>query len=203
VTRASVVPSRARPVVVIVGPSAGGKSSVVRQLHGRGVVRVHPTWTTRPPRADEQDGCVQHRFVSETVFERLCGTGFFLETATPFGLPYRYGLPPVRTTRAGPADVVILRAPWAGQFEVLVGRHLVYQIEDTPQRCLERLLLRGGTAEETDARTAQWWWEIELGRAAAARVFVNDGSPAALAGAVAEAIRADGAAKRAGRREVA
>src|SRR3954451_2133494 len=101
-----------RPVVVFIGPSGSGKSTVVRELADRGLVTVHPTWTTRPRRQDEQAGSLEHRFVSDAEFDRLCERGFFLETVTLFGLPYRYGLPPVGSPRAtGALDAVMLRAP--------------------------------------------------------------------------------------------
>src|SRR5436305_590449 len=84
-----------RPVVVFIGPSGSGKSTVVRELASRGLVTVHPTWTTRPRRADEQQGSLEHRFVSDGEFDELCRRGCFIETVRLFGLPYRYGLPPL------------------------------------------------------------------------------------------------------------
>src|SRR6476660_9759614 len=40
-------------LLVFIGPSGSGKSTIVRTLVERRVVTVHPTWTTRPRRADE------------------------------------------------------------------------------------------------------------------------------------------------------
>src|SRR5579864_8816035 len=80
-------------LVVVIGPSGSGKSTVVRELYRRGVVRAIPTWTTRPRREDERAGSVEHRFISDAVFDALDARGFFDETATMPGLPYRYGLP--------------------------------------------------------------------------------------------------------------
>ena len=90
-----------RPVLVVIGPSASGKSSAVRELHRRGVVRVHPTWTTRPRRPDEGDGAPEHRFVTDTIFDDLEAAGFFLGTVCLPGLPYRYALPQVTGATTG------------------------------------------------------------------------------------------------------
>src|SRR4051812_28800945 len=114
-----------RPVVVFIGPSGSGKSTVVRELADRGLVTVHPTWTTRPRRADEQQGSLEHRFVSDDEFDELCRRKFFIDTVSLFGLAYRYGLPPLDDGSAGatspalhaaPVDAVMLRAPLVDRF---------------------------------------------------------------------------------------
>ena len=76
-----------RPVLVVIGPSASGKSTAVRELHRRGVAHVHPTWTTRPRRPDEGDGTLEHRFVTDAMFDELDAAGFFLGTVVLPGLP--------------------------------------------------------------------------------------------------------------------
>ena len=180
----------ARPVVVVIGPSAAGKSVVVRRLHERRIVTVHPTWTTRPRRAGEPE--VEHRFVSADRFARLCGEGFFAETARPFGLPHRYGLPPV--VAAGPVDLLIVRAPWVEQVARMVDRCVVYQVEACPRRCLLRLAGRGSSLTEVAARMEEHRRETALGRSLADRVFLNDGPLEPLVDAVAGAIGQDVAA---------
>src|SRR3954468_10651500 len=126
-----------RPVVVFIGPSGSGKSTVVRELADLGLVTVHPTWTTRPRRPDEQQGSLEHRFVSDDEFDRLCRRKFFIDTVSLFGLPYRYGLPPLSNPSSGPADpvdAVMLRAPLVDRFAEHVGAVTVYQIADTDDR---------------------------------------------------------------------
>jgi len=164
-----------RPLLVIIGPSACGKSSVVRELQRRRVIRVHPTWTTRPRRADEGRRCVQHRFVSERAFDRVCARRFFVDTVQPFGLPYRYGLPAISIAPAGPLDAVMVRAPLVTRMAELVPACLVYQIADMAERSARRLAARGSTAEDVAARLDDNRQEMAAGRLVAHRVFVNNG----------------------------
>src|SRR5260370_22327313 len=81
------------PVLVLIGPSGSGKSTVVRALADSGTVLVHPTWTTRPRRADEGRGSPEHRFVSEATFDRLDRACFFIESVSIFGRPAPFGRP--------------------------------------------------------------------------------------------------------------
>lgn len=180
-----------RPVLVIIGPSGVGKSTVVRTLARQGVLRVHPTWTTRPRRRDEAAGALEHRFLSERQFDHLCARGFFADTVALFGLPYRYGLPPLCTTPTGPVDTVMLRAPLVARFAASVPDHVVYQIEDRPERVVARLARRNSGDDDLEARLHDNRCEAVAGRGVAHRVFVNDRSLDRLATAVATALRRD------------
>ena len=184
----AAVPHR---VLVVVGPSASGKSSVVRELHRRQLVRVHPTWTTRPRRDDERDGSFEHRFVSDAVFDELRARGFFLGTAALPGLSHRYGLASLLAASGGPVDAVILRAQFVERVARAFPRQLVYQIEDTVERAEQRLLLRGCTAAEVAARLDEHHGEIAAGRRVAHRVIVNDRPVSALVDVVSAALRRD------------
>jgi guanylate kinase len=185
------MPTTVRPVVVVIGPSGSGKSSVVRELERRDVLRVHPTWTTRPRRPDEADGSLEHRFVSEAEFDQLRVEGFFQDTGTLFGLPHRYGLPPLRVSPTGPFDAVMLRAPFVERFSKLVPHRLVYQIRDDIERARCRLVARGVGPRELAARLDDNRREIAAGRRVADRVFVNDRTLDALVDAVAVALTTD------------
>jgi guanylate kinase len=178
-------------MLVIIGPSASGKSSVARELHRRRVLRVDPTWTTRPRRQDERPGCLEHRFVGDVAFDRLCAQGFFVETVTWLGGAHRYGLPRLPAPSPGLVDAVILRAPFVEAFARRVGDPLVYQIEDTAERARQRLVSRGCGAAELAARLDDHQRERLVGRRIAHRVFVNDRSLAVLVEAVAAALRED------------
>lgn len=170
-------------MLAVIGPSGGGKSSAVRLLAARAVLHVHPTWTTRPPRSDEVAGSIEHRFVSDEEFDDLCRAGFFLDTVAMFGLPFRYGLPPLTRCRDHCVDTVMLRAPLVDRF----ARHypvVVFQIEDSPARTAARLRARGTSDVDVTARLGDNNAEVAAGRLIADRVFVNNASLDVLAGAV-------------------
>jgi guanylate kinase len=164
------------PVIVLIGPSGSGKSSSVRALSDRGVLRVHPTWTTRPRRSDEADGSVEHRFVSEEEFDRLVANGAFLDTVALFGLPHRYGLPPIYWSSDGRMDAVMLRAPLVERFRKVVPDIFVLQIEDVAERAAGRLRERGGSDLDLQARIHDNEREIIAGRTLADAVVRNDGT---------------------------
>jgi guanylate kinase len=176
------------PLLVIIGPSASGKSSLARELHRRRLVSVRPTWTTRARRPDEQAGSVEHRFVSDATFDRLEERGHFVDTVTMFGLPHRYGLPATGPDPVGLAEVVLLRAPLLDRFALVAPAFTVFQIEDTPERIGARLRARGTGLDELAARTADNAREIAAGRARAHRVFSNHRTIEALADDVVAAI---------------
>src|SRR4051812_7880875 len=143
-----------RPVLVVIGPSASGKSTAVRELDRRGIVRVHPTWTTRPRRLDEAAGAFEHRFVTDEMFDVLERDGFFLGTVALPGLPFRYALPKPALDATGPVDTVMARAPFIEPFAQFFPERLVYQIEDTIDRAHTRLIARGSDDHEIVARLA-------------------------------------------------
>lgn len=173
------------PLLVIIGPSGSGKSSVVRLLAQRQFLRVHPTWTTRPRRDDEGDGSVEHRFVDDASFDALVAAGSFLDTVSLFGLPYRYGLPPIRRSTDGRTDTIMLRAPLVERFHRVVGGpSVVIQIEDEPARLVARLGERASSADDVRCRID----EAIAGRSVADHVLVNDGSLEALADSVLAAL---------------
>jgi guanylate kinase len=185
-------PEAPPPILAVIGPSASGKSTAVRRLASLGLVTVHPTWTTRPRRADELEGSLEHRFVSDAVFDDLERCGFFVDTVALFGLPHRYGLPTIpRATSPGGVDAVMLRAPVVARFATLVAPPLVYQVEDDLGRAAARLAARGCDRADLEARLADNVAECHAGRAIAHRVFVNDGSVTELVGAIAAALAED------------
>jgi len=92
------------PVLVLSGPSAVGKSSVVRCLRDR-LPDLHfsVSVTTRAPRPGEVDG-VDYTFVTAERFQQLIDEGALLEWAEIHGGLHRSGTPaaPVReATDAG------------------------------------------------------------------------------------------------------
>jgi guanylate kinase len=94
---------------VLSGPSAVGKSTLVRCLRER-VANLHfsVSATTRGPRPGEVDG-VDYRFVTPEQFQRLIDDGALLEWAEIHGGLHRSGTPaePVREAAANGRPVLI------------------------------------------------------------------------------------------------
>jgi guanylate kinase len=96
-------------VIVLSGPSAVGKSSVVRCLRER-IPNLHfsVSATTRAPRPGEVDG-VDYHFVSSARFQQLIDEGHLLEWAEIHGGLQRSGTlaEPVRAATAAGLPVLI------------------------------------------------------------------------------------------------
>jgi guanylate kinase len=189
------MPSSPERLLVIIGPSGAGKSTAVRRLEAEGLIEVTPTWTTRPPRRGEILACVEHRFVSEGEFERLERCGAFLGTVRLFGLPFRYGLPPIHRPAGGRVAAIMLRAALVPRLRELFADLTVYQVEDDRARVAERLQQRGREGAELGSRLADFEAEVALGRSMAQRVVVNADGPDMLVAALREALRLDFAAE--------
>lgn len=145
-------------MVVLSGPSAVGKSTVVRRLREQ-VPNLHfsVSATTRAPRPGEVDG-VDYHFVSPDRFQQLIDEGALLEWAEIHGGLQRSGTPagPVRAAtaagfpvlievdlagaraikRAMPEAITVFLAPpsWADLQARLVGRGT-----ETPEAMARRL----------------------------------------------------------------
>ncbi len=102
-------PATAGRVVVLSGPSAVGKSTVVRCLRER-IPNLHfsVSATTRAPRPGEVDG-VDYHFVSPARFQQLIDQGELLEWAEIHGGLHRSGTlaQPVRAATASGVPVLI------------------------------------------------------------------------------------------------
>jgi guanylate kinase len=182
---------RMTPVLTIIGASGTGKSSLARELDRRGLVRVQPTWTTRPRRRDERGDILEHRFVTDTVFDELVDADFFIGVVQLPALPFRYGLPRVAAAYDGRVTTVLARAPFVVALAQQVPQLVVYQIDDTRTRAERRMLERGSGATDVAARLAEHDAEAQLGRGLAQRVFVNEGRLDELVEDVARALCAD------------
>lgn len=96
-------------VVVLSGPSAVGKSTVVRCLRDRlPDLYFSVSITTRAPRPGEVDG-VDYAFVTEKQFQQLVDANELLEWAVIHGGLHRSGTPaaPVRAAAAAGRPVLI------------------------------------------------------------------------------------------------
>ncbi len=74
-------------MIVLVGESASGKSSIEKCLVNDYEYSKIVSYTTREPRKNEIDG-IDYHFISESQFLELKEQGFFAETATYNGWHY-------------------------------------------------------------------------------------------------------------------
>lgn len=183
--------SKTHPLLVIIGPSGSGKSSVIQELVSQGLIEVTPTWTTRPPRDGELASAIEHRFVSVDEFNRYEANDHFLETVELFGLPYRYGLPRVKVPEHGRVPLIMLRVMLLASLPKHYSNYKIYQIEDNYERVKKRLLERAESEQSLGTRLTDYEKEVEHGREAANRVFENTTTIEKLAQEIATAIKED------------
>jgi guanylate kinase len=139
---------------VVVAPSGAGKTSLVSELLKRETgVRLSVSYTTRAPRAGEQDGREYH-FVDRARFEAMIAAGDFLEHALVHGNYYGTSRRWIDAEIAGDHDV-LLEIDWQGARQVrtlfpgLVGIFVLPPSLDELRRRLEG---RGKDTRETIER---------------------------------------------------
>ena len=143
-------------MVVLSGPSAVGKSTVVRCLRDR-IPDLHfsVSVTTRAPRPGEVDG-VDYTFVSAEQFQRLIDEGELLEWADIHGGLHRSGTPAAPVRAATEAGVpVLIEVDLAGARAVKAAMPEVTTVFLAPpswEVLEERLVGRGTESPEVQAR---------------------------------------------------
>ena len=102
---------------VIAAPSGAGKTSLVDALlkHDPNI-RLSISYTTRSPRAGEQDGREYH-FVDKVTFEKMIAAGDFLEHANVYGNYYGTSKRWIEEQLEGDHDV-LLEIDWQGARQV-------------------------------------------------------------------------------------
>jgi guanylate kinase len=94
-------------VFIISAPSGSGKSTLVNELMRRlPDLRFSVSYTTRPPRGNEQDG-QDYYFVTREDFESRIAQGEFLEWAQVFGHYYGTHQGELERAAAAGADLVL------------------------------------------------------------------------------------------------
>lgn len=143
-------------MVVLSGPSAVGKSTVVRCLRDR-IPDLHfsVSVTTRAPRPGEVDG-VDYSFVSAEQFQRLIDEGELLEWADIHGGLHRSGTPAAPVRAATEAGVpVLIEVDLAGARAVKAAMPEVTTVFLAPPSWAvleERLVGRGTESPAVQAR---------------------------------------------------
>jgi len=185
---------------LITAPSGAGKTSLVRELLSRHPnLRFSISYTTRPKRPNEVEGCDYH-FVDETEFARMREAGAFLEHACVFDYCYGTARQSVQTELARGHDL-LLEIDWQGaaQIRAAMPEAVSIFIQPPSRAELERRLRSRATDNEAviqrrlrDAVGDMSHW-CEFGY-----VVVNDDFERALA-ELAEILAGRGAASRATR----
>jgi guanylate kinase len=141
--------------VVLSGPTAVGKTTVLRRIKERGLpYHVGITATTRPRRADEVDGR-DYLFYTRERFEQLLAEGGFIEHAQVHRA-HLYGIPvlPLREALAAGKDVILppepqgaatVRARVPGVVTIFLAAPSFADLE-------QRIHVRGGADSEEIAR---------------------------------------------------
>jgi guanylate kinase len=143
---------------IVSAPSGGGKTSLTRALLPRlRVLGVHAeisvSYTTRAPRAGEQDG-VHYHFVDEARFLSMIEGGEFLEQAHVFGRRYGTGRERTEALLAAGRDV-ILDIDWQGARQVRASMPQARSIFILPPSRLELERRLRGRGTDSDAVIAE------------------------------------------------
>ncbi len=128
-----------------------------------GGLRFSVSYTTRPPRANEEEGRDYH-FVTSALFQKMVERGEFLEWAEVLGNSYGTRRPNLEGLNSGGIDL-FLDIDTQGAKEVLrqVGQAVsVFILPPSPEVLRERLVCRGLDAPEIiERRLANAKKEIE------------------------------------------
>ncbi|MCE4263601.1 guanylate kinase [Rhodococcus sp. ACPA4] len=143
-------------LVVLAGPSAVGKSSVVRELRTRlPELMFSVSATTRDPRPGEVDG-KDYRFTTRDEFQRMIDSGELLEWADIHGGLQRSGTPAAPVEEALEAGrPVLVEVDLAGARAVRKAKPealLVFMAPPSWDVLVQRLTGRGTESDEVVAR---------------------------------------------------
>lgn len=135
-------------MLVLVGESASGKSSIERYLVNMYGYKKVVSYTTRQPREREVDG-VDYHFIDTEKFNELKEQGFFVETAVYRG--WNYGVAKEDCTND---RVAILTPHGLRQVSKIDGINITSIHIDVPRRDrLIKILQRGDDVDEACRRS--------------------------------------------------
>jgi guanylate kinase len=142
-------------VFIVSGPSASGKSTLVKRLLQLPGMMFSVSCTTRPPRPDDNQGIDWYTFVSPEEFERMVDRDEFLEYARVFGKHW-YGTPRkwLDAARRRGADLVLeIDVQGAVQVKGKIPEAIsIFIVPPSKQELVKRLRARGTDSDEEIAR---------------------------------------------------
>lgn len=151
----NALPEATGRLIVVAGPTAVGKGTVVARIRARHPeIRFSISATTRPPRPGESDG-VHYFFVSDDEFDRLVRDGEMLEWAVVHGV-HRYGTPKkpiLDALNTGASIILEIDIQGARQVKSSMPEAvLVFLLPPTWDELVRRLTSRGTESPDEQAR---------------------------------------------------
>lgn len=140
-------------MLILMGKTASGKDSVVKELVMRYGYTYLVPYTTRPPRKNEVKGKDYH-FISERDFSKKVKHGFFIEWQsydTAHGV-WNYGVAAKDFYEASDKTVVILTPDGLADIIDLLYSDTVVYLDVSEKTIFSRLLLRGDDIDEARRR---------------------------------------------------
>lgn len=142
-------------IVIIVGESASGKSTLAAKFEEYSDYTKVVTYTTRPPRAGEQNG-VDYYFVTDDKFNQMVKDDKFVEHASYRGWQYGTAI----NFDENDDKIIVLTPAGARAFRAYADKHpelqlelyVVYLFVDRRSRLI-KLLTRGDDIEEAYRRS--------------------------------------------------
>ena len=151
-------------LIIVSAPSGAGKTTLVGEALKRdNRVKTSISFTSRPPRADEEQG-VHYHFVERAEFEAMIANGDFLEWAEVHGNLYGTSRRVVEETRAAGFDMILtIDIQGAAQARRLFPDAIgVFLLPPSLDALIERLESRGtDTADDRQLRLSNALHEIE------------------------------------------
>ena len=134
-------------MLVLIGPSASGKTEVAKKLIMQYGMKKLITYTTRIPRPGEKDG-VDYHFVSPEQFNAMKKAGEFIETTY-----YNHNYYGSRIKDVNINKVVVLDPNGLNLFNKTFGLKIVSIFLETPEDIrIKRMRRRGDSEEEIKRR---------------------------------------------------